>query len=844
MPLVFNPADIGPKQAIFKQETKTASLTYSIGEHALFSLRSPLTPSLTCSALLLAGTAYADNKGFDTKTLEALGYSTEVAEFFNREARFLPGKNNVTLVVNAANVYQTEATFDQEGQLCLDAALLNTLKLRPSPHGSQCLPVTTLWPTASVKAYPGQFRVELMLPETAFDPAKANDHIETGGHALLLNYNIYAQKISSKNSDFNFVQGRLEPGINFKNWIIRNRSNFTRGLDNDEFRSEELYAAHTFEAIKSMVKIGQFSSRSEAFSGLPIRGLELHSDSAQTQSSELIVPIEGMANTNATIEVRQRGRLIYRTIVPSGPFSLRNVSNFINGLPAEVTVLEEDGHRHQFSVASAMDANSYQEATTYQVALGRYHNPIQAIDDEPNHTPLLGMGEVAFSPTARQRYTTAALFANDYQSLVAKGSYTSPLGHWISAGLNVAHAKRPSNWRHSSAQALFNADRQKGAQADVQGQISLLSNLNASLSALYRTPDFLSPDEAFGGYVWQTAEDGESKLRYAASASLTWSHPRFGAFSYVATQNRYHEHGGSDLTHMLSSNHRWGRASFNFSVQKTSLGTKSAYASLSLPLGRGTFSSRAQYVGEELTLGSTYQGQLGNNHGYTIGATKSDQQQRYNASLNMNTSLTQLTASASTSNTDSRSMSLTASGALAYANQTFATSSQPIGDTFALIKVPKQSNLKVQASGASGTLTNPFGTAILPRIQPYSQVLAQIDTKTLPLNVRLSSTTTDLLLARGTVATKTFTVTETRQLLLSIRTPDGQAISTGASVLNMAGQFLSTVVGDGNVMLINDDIGQPIRIKAANISECVVEYETPKQFNPNATYEETAAVCR
>ncbi|MBP6861270.1 MAG: fimbrial biogenesis outer membrane usher protein [Neisseriaceae bacterium] len=807
-------------------------------------LRRPFSPSLTCSALLLAGFAHADNKGFDVKTLEALGYSTEVADFFNREARFLPGTNHVTIVVNAANIYTLDAPFDAAGQLCMDAELLSTLKLRASPHGTQCVPVATLWPDAEVQHYPGQFRVTLMLPEAAFDPAKKNDHIETGGHAALLNYTLYTQKITGQNNDFHFTQGQLEPGLNIKNWVIRNRSHFSRGLNSNEFRSESLYAARTFESQHSMVKIGQFNSSSEAFSGLPIRGVELSSDSAQTQSSALIVPIEGVANTNATVEIRQRGRLIYRTLVPAGPFSLRQVNQFTNGLPAEVTLLEEDGQRHQFSIASAIDPNSHQEATTYQMAVGRYHNPIASIDDEPAHKPLLGMGEVAFSPKARQRYMAAALASSDYQNIMFKASHTSLQGHWVSGSISAVNAKRPHDSASAAPSRTTARPSYKGAQLEIQGQTVLMSGLSAALSAQYRSQNFISPDEAFGGYFWRATNPDSGRLRYAASASLTWSHPRWGAFSYVATQNRYHEKKGSDVTQMLSSNHQWGRASLNFSLQKSSFSTHSAYASLSFPLGRGSISNRAQYVAEALTLGSSYQGRLGDNHGYTIGATKSEHEQRYSGTLNMNTALAQLSASASANNRDSRSLSLTASGSIAYANHSFATSAQPIGDTFALIKVPKQSNLKIQAPGTSAALTNPFGTAILARIRPYSPVLAQIDTKTLPLNRRLNSTTTHLLLARGTVATKNFTVTETRQLLLSVRTLQGQAVSTGASVLSMDGQFLSTVVGDGNIMLTNKEIGQPIRIKAANISECVVHYEAPKNFDPNTDYEAIDAVCR
>jgi outer membrane usher protein FimD/PapC len=181
---------------------------------------------------------------------------------------------------------------------------------------------------------------------------------------------------------------------------------------------------------------------------------------------------------------------------------------------------------------------------------------------------------------------------------------------------------------------------------------------------------------------------------------------------------------------------------------------------------------------------------------------------------------------------------------MAYANGNVATSPQAIGDTFAIVDIPKQGNLRVQAPGSGATLTNRSGKAILPALQPYTTATAQIDTKTLPLNIRLNSTTADFALARGSVASKSFTVTETRQLLLTIRDTTGTALPVGATVLNGNGKFMGTVIGDGNVMLTNDDIGQPLRVKAMNQSECLVDYQAPTQFDANALYEVSEAICR
>lgn len=760
---------------------------------------------------------------FDLKTLAALGYTPDVAEFFGKEARFLPGVNTVNIQVNVARSYTVDARFNADGQLCIDNTLLAALKLRQNKLASDCEALSTLWPSALIKAFPGQFRLELMLPEEAFDPEQ--DDFQRGGYALLLNYNLFGQQVSGNNTDLRFLQGLLEPGLNVSNWVVRNRSSVSSGLNGDRYTSEETSASRAVESLKSVLQLGQFGSNGDAFSGLPIVGAQLYSDSAQFSASQLIVPIKGVANTNATVEIRQRGRTIYRTVVAPGPFSLTNISNFSNGVPAEVEIIEEDGRRQRFSVTNALDINAYQEASRYQLGLGRYRNPA-ANADIPTDSPLLATGELAFSPGARQQVTAAGLLTGDYQNLMVKGSYSGTERAWLAGGIAYAWAK----------------DDQQGYQLDAQGQIMLGGNLSTSLSTLYRSESYQTADDALSGLAYRQGPEAQT-LRNATSAAVTWAHPRWGAFSYVASHNQYHHSGNSDVTHMLSSSQRWGSTTLSLSLQSSAFG-QMAYASLSLPLGNGTLSNRVQKVDDSLSMGSTYQGRWGENRGYSVGVTGSEKQQRVSGTANLNTAYAQLAAGVSQSSNQSRAASLLASGAVAYANGDVATSSQPIGDTFAIVSIPDQGNLRVQAPGSGATLTNRSGKAILPALQPYTTATAQIDTKTLPLNLRLDSTTTDFALARGSVASKRFAVTEIRQLLLTVRDTKGMPMPVGASVLNGSGQFTGTVIGDGNVMLSNDEIGQPLRIKVMNQSDCQVSYQAPTQFDANAIYEVADAVCR
>ncbi|BEM85474.1 hypothetical protein SME41J_47980 (plasmid) [Serratia marcescens] len=114
----------------------------------------------------------------------------------------------------------------------------------------------------------------------------------------------------------------------------------------------------------------------------------------------------------------------------------------------------------------------------------------------------------------------------------------------------------------------------------------------------------------------------------------------------------------------------------------------------------------------------------------------------------------------------------------------------------------------------------------------------------LPLNMRLNSTDAQLNLARGTVAERSFRVTEVKQLLLTIRDTAGATLPTGASVHDDSGQLLGTLLGDGNLMLVNDDIGKSLRVRRANMNECEVSYDVPATFDASVLYEERDAVCR
>nr|WP_230329023.1 fimbria/pilus outer membrane usher protein [Serratia sp. YC16] len=755
--------------------------------------------------------------GFDVKTLAQLGYNADIAEFFNT-ARFLPGVHRVTLEVNAAQRYQEEVRFDSQGALCLDERLAQTLRLRVTPPPGACERFASHWPQAVVQVFPGAFRVEITLPEAAFDADKLRSE-QSGGHAVLLNYDLYANRRQGRYGHQQTLQAMLEPGVNLRNWVLRNRSSYSNDESGGRLEVYETSASKDFPGWGAVVQLGEFSAGGALSGNVPLSGGQLLSLEAGAPDAALTVPLQGSVASPATLEVKQRGQVMYRTLLPAGPFSLSELGPVAAGVEAEVTLTETDGRRQRFTVTpDAGDPAG--RAGGYRLAAGRYR-PYGA-GREGASPPALLLGEQEFR-LGRGQITAGGLLARTYQRLGWQSSVSDDAGNWLSGG------------------ATFTRGRQPGVQLEAQGQVALGQHLALSLSSQYRTEGFRDADEGLN----PPAEAQETtRLRYNGGAALAWHTLSAGALTYSLSHERYYRDSRRSWTHALAYGVSLGRATLSVNLQSSAYDRAAVYAGLSLPWGAGSVSSRLQARrNNQLTLGGSWQGPVSERlNGYLDVTRDADGEYQGAGNLNGETAYTRLALGASHSGQGSSSLSLASSGGLGVANGTWVTSPQRIGDTFAVMRVAGQSGVRM--SGGGSGMTDFAGDALLPMLMPYMPLRAQVDTLSLPLNLRLDSTEAVFELARGTVAERRFRVTEVRQLLLTLRDESGTLLPTGASVHDERGQLLGTLIGEGNLMLVNDDIGKALRVRRLNMNECVVSYVVPAAFDPSVLYEEGDAVCR
>ena len=73
--------------------------------------------------------------------------------------------------------------------------------------------------------------------------------------------------------------------------------------------------------------LGDYFTNSDFIDSLPYRGMNISSDDRMLPNSMLgYAPrVRGYAKTNAKVEIRQQGNLIYQTTVPPGNFEINDL---------------------------------------------------------------------------------------------------------------------------------------------------------------------------------------------------------------------------------------------------------------------------------------------------------------------------------------------------------------------------------------------------------------------------------------------------------------------------------------------------------------------------------------
>lgn len=792
-------------------------------------------------------------EGFDLAALTSHGIDPKVSDYFRSAARFREGMQVVGLRVNGTPLGLVDARFDYQGQLCFTQGLLDKAGLRlpsailqsgVSPEQA-CHDFLGEFPATLVRLRPGSDEVSLVVPTQSLrEPDWQAGSFTQGGAAAMLNYDLLGFDSDGRSGPSRFVSAYTEAGFNLGNWIVRSRQFYVS--DNGKSRSEHIYAyaQRDVGSLQSTLQVGQISTRSPVFGGLQLSGLQLFPDGvSRLAAGSNDVLVEGLAHSQARVEVRQAGVLIHSTLVPEGPFSLSGLSLLNGTSDLQVSVIGTRGGTRSFVVPAASFGAHIPLAPGFDFALGKVRETVA----DGREQPVVAMASGTWGIGAGTSLGFGVLGTQAYHA--AGGSVS-----------RVFFQRLAVTARHN-----LSRDKVRGVSGE-RSAVSLSSPLGAgiemSLSATRQSRGYRDLIDAGAA---PRAEILDSLFRHQYTAGLTWADPLFGAFSVsyarsVQFDGQGTEHvfaswnkgfKGGDVALIADSqigqprrrNNRYTDRDERDELPSTGLSVR---LQVSIPIGENNrLTSYASRRNRRTDMGTALSGRVNEYLSYEVGAER-DLEEREQAIRARAEILPRYTRIGLGMSRDAANTSYTGQlqGGIVVHPQGLTFSPYAVQDTFGVLSVGEISGARVSTPHGP-VWTDYRGYAVIPGLPAYSSSHIEVQTQSLPKRADLKNGTKILAAGRGSFNTVGFKVVSVRRVLLEARDELGRLLPQGASVFDAHQAFLTSVVGDGLIFLNNSDQQKNLSVTLPDsTTSCQLQFNLEPEPAHEKLYETASAICR
>ena len=714
------------------------------------------------------------------------------------------------------------------GVPCVPRELLEALALRSELQAAlaaqpgACLDLPSVVDGASVRVDAGTLELRLSVPHAAqiqsargLVPATERD---AGITAAFVDYQLTQNR--QRESDSGYLG--FTAGFNAGPWRLRHRAGLADGLRGGRYNRIGTTLQRDVAAFDSQLMIGESQTGGQLFQSVGYRGIQLATDERMLPDSlrGYAPRVQGVADTNATVTVRQNGQIVRQANVAPGPFLIEDLYPTSFGGDLEITVTEADGRER----VSQLRFSAVPQAL--RAGASRYSATAGTLQDRGEEQRPLRFAE-----------TTYARGLDDFATVLggtqmAEG-YRAALG---GIALNTAVGAFGADVTRSQAR-LGNGHRATGNSVRVNYQRHLTASATTVGLAAYRysSRQFLTLSEAA-----HAARDGwshgpQTRQRYdvnvsqrvgdRSSLSLTAGHVAYwddlrrrndlqlvfhgtiGRLSYAFSATRYRQGGGGlDTRYGLNvsvplARHGAGPR-VHAQVSQARQGTR-AQVGLNGALGAGaplSYSASASAAAGQ--VGSDYNAWLGYQGGRLSGTAGYSHAQGI----------------------DSTHLGLSGS-LLAHAG----------GLTFG----PSLSEgaVLVEAEGAQGARVGSGqnirigrrGYALVPHVSAYQWNRIELDPSGLPLDVELLHSSRRVVPTAGGIVRVRFPVRNERTLFIEASDAQGGPLPFAATVHDEDGT-LRGAVGQGSVIQLRgaQDAGV-LEIDLGGGQRCVLRYRMPEQ---------------
>lgn len=810
---------------------------------------------LFAAVSLLGATAPVGAAQFNPMFLQNKGAQVDL-RYFEQVNGVVPGNYNVDLYLNQRLERRENITFaiDDEGDAANAQPILTLALLREigvdvdrlkqegivSPDSLDSDPVILLRiEGASVEMDASRLALHLSVPQAYIkrrsrgyvDPSLWDDGITAFFSNYQLNYNRNSGE--GMRNDYGYLG--LRNGFNIGQWRLRNDASISQGTGTERhFSSNRTYLEHDVTSLKGRFAIGQLYTNGDIFDSSRFRGFQLSSDIGMLPDNEsgYAPVVRGIAETHATVEVRQNGYVIYSTTVSPGAFEIRDIYPGGSNGDLEVTIIESDGRRRSFSQAySYLPVMVRRGTLQYSLSLGKY-------DNDGEKTPNLLQSTAVYGATDNLTTYGGLLGADGYNAINLGLGLNTPVG---GMSLDVTNSRsRPSHGKATTGQS---------ARFLYSKTLDSTNTTFTMVGYRYSTSGYRTLSEHIQEMAEADRQDFVSaRPKNRLDLSINQSVGNNGSVFLSAGETNYWDRIGNTWRIQLGYSGNVGEVSFSISASHTqSAGASQASdnqlaMSVSIPFGSSARSQRlySSYThagkGDD-SLQTGVSGYLddASTLSYSAQAGKSGQERSGSVGMGWDAPSAKLAGNYAKSGS-SRHLDLTATGSVV-AHSGGVTFGQPVGETFALVEVPGVKGARLE--GASGR-TDGAGYTLEGYVQPYRYNDLNLDTQTLGTDVDVSESSTRVVPRRGAVVKARFAASSGRRVQFSLLQSTGASLPFGAQLFE--GERLLAVVDNQSRALVFGipDKGQ-LHARWAGGS-CRIPYTLPER-DASLVYDQVNAAC-
>jgi len=527
--------------------------------------------------------------------------------------------------------------------------------------------------------------------------------------------------------------------------------------------------------------------------------------------------VEGIAETNAVVTLRQNGHVIHEVSVAPGPFSIEDLYPTSFGGDLEVTVTEADGRQQQFTV------NFSAVPQALRPGASRFSATVGELRDARGVYEALRFAEGTYARGISNHFTAlgGGQAADGFQSLLFGGAINTPLGAF---GADITHSRARLGSGEQLAGNSFRLNYLRYITA---------TGTNFGLAALrYSTRGYLSLNDFAQASNDDWGVSGRARQRFQVNFSQ-----RIGERSTLSLnggQVRYWDSAQQYNDLQLRFQTSIGRANLGLSAMRLQMGdgrqdTRYA-ATFSIPLGSAPRAPRLSTQVAHSARGD--QGQLGLSG--TLGA---DQQLSYSLSASEFSDGAggasayawyrggHGTATAGYSRSgDYNAFNASAAGSVVL-HRDGINFGAPVGDGFALVQADGAQGARI--GYGSDVRIGRNGYALLPHVSPYRWNQIELDPSGLPMDVELLQTSQRTAPTAGSIVRVALSAKRERTLFIDATDALGQPLPFAARIEDETGRSYGAV-GQGGVIQLRGapEQGQLI-VDPDGPRPCRLEYSSP-----------------